>query len=95
MLACKIIGQAISTVKDKRLKGYTMLVVGRIDCVSGQVLDQFIALDNLGAGEGEVVGVIQGTPAQDTLGLEGVPVDAVVVAIFDSLSMGGKEVYKK
>lgn len=95
MLACKVIGQAISTVKDKRLEGYTMLVVGKVDCVSGQVLDQFIALDNLGAGEGEVVGVIQGTPAQDALGLQGVPVDAVVVAIFDSLSMEGKEIYKK
>ena len=95
MLVCKVIGKAISTVKDKRLEGYSMLLVGRVDCESGQVLDQFIALDNFGAGEGEVVGVIQGSPAQQVLGVEGAPIDAVVVAIFDSLSVAGKEVYKK
>lgn len=95
MLVCKVIGHAIATIKDKRLDGCRMLVVGRIKLDSGQLLDEFVAVDNVGAGEGEVVGVIQGAPAQSALEAEGVPIDAVIVSIFDSLSIEGKELYKK
>lgn len=95
MIICKVIGQAVSTVKDKRLKGYRMLIVGRLESDQKVVTDQFVALDSVGAGEGEVVGIIQGAPAQKTFEQEGIPIDAAVVAIFDSLSIEGKEIYKK
>ncbi len=95
MLVCKVIGNATSTVKDSRLEGYPLLVVGRVKLNSGQLLDEFIAVDNVGAGEGEVVGVIQGAPAQSALEVKGVPIDAVVVSIFDSLNVEGKEIYRK
>lgn len=95
MILCKVIGQAVSTVKDKRLKGCRMLIVSRFGSDPNVEVDQFIALDSVGAGEGEVVGVIQGAPAQKVFELEGIPVDAAVVAIFDSLSIEGKEIYKK
>lgn len=72
-----------------------MLIVGQIGKDPEVVLDQFVALDGVGAGEGEIVGVIQGAPAQKALDTEGIPIDAVIVAIFDSLSMGGKELYRK
>jgi microcompartment protein CcmK/EutM len=90
-----VIGNAVSTIKDKRLIGHTMLIVGRIGKDPETVLDQFIALDAVGAGEGEIVGVVEGTPAQKAIGKEDVPVDAVIVAIFDSLTLKGKEIYKK
>ena len=95
MLVCKVIGQAIATIKDKRLEGCRLLVVGRVKLDSGQLLDEFVAVDHVGAGESEVVGVIQGAPAQSALDAEGIPIDAVIVSIFDSLSIEGKEVYKK
>ena len=95
MLVCKVIGQVTATIKDERLEGYRMLVVGRVKLDSGQLLDEFVAVDNVGAGEGEVVGVIQGAPAQSALEAKDVPIDAVIVSIFDSLSLEGKEVYKK
>ena len=95
MLVCRVIGQAISTIKDKRLEGYRFLVVGRVKLDTGQLLDEFVALDNVGAGEGEVVGVIQGAPAQSALDVKEIPIDAVIISIFDSLSIEGKEVYKK
>ncbi len=95
MIVCKVIGQAVSTIKDKRLSGHTMLIVGRIDSELERVLDQFVAVDGVGAGVGEIVGVIQGTPAQKALGPEGLPVDALIVAIFDSLSVEGKDLYTK
>jgi microcompartment protein CcmK/EutM len=95
VIVCKVIGNAVSTIKDKRLIGQTMLVVGRIGTDPGVVLDQFVALDAVGAGEGEIVGVIEGTPAQRVIGKEEIPIDAVIVAIFDSLMVKGKEIYKK
>lgn len=95
MLVCKVIGNATSTVKDSRLEGCRLLVVGRVKLNSGQLLDEFVAVDNVGAGEGEVVGVIQGAPAQSALEVKGVPIDAVVVSIFDSLNVEGKEIYRK
>jgi ethanolamine utilization protein EutN len=95
MIICKVIGNAVSTIKDKRLAGQTMLLVGRIGSDPGVVLDQFVALDPVGAGEGEIVGVVQGTPAQRAIGREEIPMDAVIVAIFDSLTIKGKEIYKK
>jgi microcompartment protein CcmK/EutM len=95
VIVCKVIGNAVSTIKDKRLTGHTMLVVGRIGVDPGVVLDQFVALDAVGAGEGEIVGVVQGTPAQKAIGREEAPIDAVIVAIFDALMVNGKEIYKK
>jgi ethanolamine utilization protein EutN len=95
VIVCKVIGNAVSTIKDKRLAGQTMLLVGRLGTDPGVVLDQFVALDAVGAGEGEIVGVIEGTPAQKAVSREDLPIDAVVVAIFDSLTIKGKEVYKK
>jgi len=95
LIVCKVLGQAVSTIKDKRFSGYTMLIVGQIGKDPDVVLDQFVALDAVGAGEGEIVGVIQGAPAQKAFNIEGIPIDAVVVAIFDSLSIEGEQLYKK
>ncbi len=95
LIICKVIGKAISTIKDKRLSGHTMLIVGRVEADPEVVSDTFVALDTVGAGEGEMVGVVQGSPAQKAFDKEGMPVDAVVVAIFDTLVVEGKEIYKK
>jgi microcompartment protein CcmK/EutM len=59
------------------------------------VLDRFVALDGVGAGVGEIVGVIEGAPAQKAFDGDGLPIDAAIVAIFDSLSIEGRDVYKK
>ncbi len=95
MIVFRVIGKAISTVKDKGFSGHTMLIVGRIGMDPEVVSEPFVALDAVGAGEGEIVGVVQGTPAGQAFKKEGMPVDAAVVAIFDSLVMKGKEIYKK
>ena len=60
-----------------------MLVVGKIGKNPDEILDRFVALDTVGAGEGMLVGVVEGAPAQRALGDEGIPADAVIVAIFD------------
>lgn len=94
MIVCKVIGQVVSTIKDKRLERHRMLVVGRIDDTPDVVVERLVAVDTVGAGEGMMVGVVQGAPAQAALGEDTIPIDAVIVAIFDSLKTKDKKVYE-
>jgi ethanolamine utilization protein EutN len=95
LIVCKVIGKAVSTIKDKRLTGQTMLVVRQIEMGGEAAGPSFVALDVVGAGEGEIVGVVQGSSARAAFGTGAIPVDAAVVVIFDSLTKEGKEVYRK
>ena len=95
MLIGKVIGPALSTIKDHRLEKHRMLVVGKIGADPNRLEDRLVALDTVGAGEGMTVGVVQGAPAAKAVGDPSVPIDAVIVAIFDSLGdnhpLGGKK----
>lgn len=44
-----------------------------------------VAYDNLGAGEGDIVGIVEGAEATAPFDHD-IPIDAITVAIFDSLS---------
>jgi carbon dioxide concentrating mechanism protein CcmL len=44
-----------------------------------------VAYDNLGAGEGDIVGIVEGAEATAPFDYD-IPIDAITVAIFDSLS---------
>jgi microcompartment protein CcmK/EutM len=52
-------------------------------------------VDVLGAGRGEVVLCTSGSSARLTSATQDRPVDAVVVAIVDSLEVEGESVYRK
>ena len=93
MIVCKVIGQAVSTIKDKRLERHRLLIVGKIGNDPDVIVDRLIALDTVGAGEGMMVGVVQGAPALAALGDSTTPIDAVIVAIFDSLETKDKKTY--
>ena len=53
-----------------------------------------IAIDTLGAGEGELVMLAQGSSARQAEGLKQLPVDAAVVGLIDTVSIGGKKTYE-
>lgn len=44
-----------------------------------------VAYDNLGAGEGDIVGIVEGAEATAPFDYD-IPIDAITVAIFDSLN---------
>ncbi len=94
MIVCKVIGQVVSTIKDKRLERHRLLIVGKIGNEPDVIVDRLVALDTVGAGEGMMVGVVQGAPAQAALGDTTIPIDAVIVAIFDSLTTQDKKAYE-
>ena len=53
-----------------------------------------IAIDTLGAGEGELVMFAQGSSARQAEGLKQLPVDAAIVGLIDTVSIGGKKTYE-
>ena len=53
-----------------------------------------VAVDTVGAGEGELVMFCQGSSARQASNLKPVPVDAAVVAIIDRVDVLGKAAYR-
>ena len=54
-----------------------------------------VAADAVGAGEGELVLIAQGSSARLTEVSREKPVDAVICGIVDAVEMGGKDVWLK
>ena len=61
---------------------------GRFE-VTGRAI---VTMDSIGAGEGQLVLIVQGSSARLAEGLAKVPVDAVVVGIVDEAVVHGKRV---
>ncbi len=95
----EVIGQVVATKKDDSMLGRKLLLV-RPKLVDESDPSRFrdgintiVAVDTVGAGEGELVMFCQGSSARQAGGLKTIPVDAAVVAIVDSVDVLGKKVY--
>lgn len=80
MEVCRVIGSLTSTAKDRKLKGFKLLIV-RPEIVGRGT--PFVAVDTVGAGVGELVLVARGGAARLAGDCAGVPTDAGIVAILD------------
>jgi len=88
MQICKVKGNVWATRKEESLKGQKFLVVARIDERQQEIGPPFVAVDNVGAGVGELVLVTSGSSARRVLE-DNLPVDAAVVGIIDTMDLGG------
>lgn len=95
MIIARIIGTAISTLKDDRLQTSKLLLLNPANAAGELGGEPFIAVDLVGAGEGELVFVVQGSSARMAVGSADAPVDAAIVGILDSLSVEGQTTYFK
>ncbi|MGE5677800.1 MAG: EutN/CcmL family microcompartment protein [Pseudomonadota bacterium] len=94
MIIGKVIGNVWATRKDDRLSGYKLLVITPVDYSSKTNFSSFVAVDNIGAGIGETVLVVQGSSARKAVDKIEAPVDAVVVGIIDEVE-GNKDIQLK
>jgi ethanolamine utilization protein EutN len=94
MIVCRVIGQAVATVKTESLRAVSLMLVQRADDAGKAAGDVFVAVDTVGAGDGELVLVAQGSAAREAVRAIG-PIDAAIVAILDSLTVGGKRTYTR
>ena len=87
MLLGRVIGSVWATEKDPSLDGLKLLIVREVG-LDFTPKDKFvIAIDTVQAGQGEVVLLAQGSSARQTAATKNKPVDAVVMAIVDNLSV--------
>ncbi len=87
MILGKVIGTVWSTKKDENLIGSKLLIVRQLDLDYQEKSNFLIAIDSVGAGEGEIVLVASGSSARQTTITKNKPVDAVVMAIVDKLDV--------
>lgn len=96
MLLAKVIGNVWSTKKKDTISALRLLFIqplGKNLKPEGGVL---VAVDEVGAGFGELVIVTQGAPAMHAFDkADLIPVDAVVVGIVDNLEMDDNITGKK
>lgn len=82
MIIGKVVGSIVSTRKSEKLVGNKLMIVEPLDHMESST-NQLVAIDNIGAGIGEVVLVAQGSAARIGCGCENAPVDAAIVGIVD------------
>jgi ethanolamine utilization protein EutN len=79
MQLCRVTGSTVATVKAPALRDFKLVRVRP----EGEGGIEFVAVDPLGAGEGDLVLVALGTAARELEATAGAPTDATVVAIVD------------
>lgn len=95
MLIAKVIGTAVSTIKDEKLEGRKLLVVQQTDETGKPGGKPFVAIDTLDAGVGDLVLTASGSSARQTTITKDRPVDAVIMAVIDSLEVEGNTTFRK
>ena len=95
MLIAKVIGTTISTIKDEKLQGRKLLIVQQTDEFGKPGGKPFVAIDTVNAGTGDLVLTASGSSARQTTITKETPVDAVIMAVIDSLEVEGKETFRK
>lgn len=95
MLIAKVRGTVVSTQKDPSLQGAKFLVVQLIDEKGNELPEFEVAADVVGAGFDEWVLISKGSAARQASGNEKRPIDALVVAIIDTVTIDNAMIYGK
>ena len=103
MFIARVTGHVVATAKDKTLNGQKLFVVEPLNVKYDEATGQpsslgntgraIVALDVVGAGEGQLVLVVQGSSARMTEQTKNLPADAVIIGIVDTAQYGGKTFY--
>jgi carbon dioxide concentrating mechanism protein CcmL len=95
MQIAKVRGTVVSTQKEASLRGVKLLLLQLID-EEGRLLPEYeVAGDQVGAGLDEWVLVSRGSAARQIDGSEKRPLDAMVVAIIDTVNVENRLLYSK
>lgn len=99
MFLAKVTGSVIATQKVKSMTGHKLLVVEPLR-VDPQARDRlvgtgrtFVVVDTVGAGQDEMVLIVQGSSARLTPETEKLPVDATIIGIVDRVNVENRTVF--
>jgi microcompartment protein CcmK/EutM len=99
MFLARVTGLVIASHKVASMTGSKMLTVEPLR-VDPQARDRlvgtgrtFVVVDTVGAGQGEMVLIVQGSSARLTPETEKLPVDATIIGIVDTVNVEGRTVF--
>lgn len=95
MQLAQVLGTIVSTQKDPGLTGCKLLLLQFIDEAGNLLPDYEVAADFVGAGTEEWVLVSRGSGARKSERSQGRPIDALVVAIVDTVTVNNRSLYSK
>ena len=95
MNLAKVLGRVVATRKEESLDGLKLLMLGLCGPDGKPSGGSVVAVDAVGAGEGEYVLFASGSSARQTAVTDKRPVDAVIMAIVDCWDIDGEEKYRK
>ncbi len=88
MILGRIIGSVVSTIHHPVVEGRKLLVAERLDAAGRPTDGYVIAIDAIGAGQGETVLMLdEGNGARQILGDTDAPVRSIVVGIVDAVDL--------
>ncbi len=92
----RVTGSIVASVKETRLTGTKLLIVEAVAPDGGSLSGSpYVAVDLVGAGDGEMVVVVRGSSAARAVAIDAAPIDAAIVGIVDSARAGGRTTYEK
>ena len=94
MILAKVIGNVISTVKNKNLVGYKLLLVKEID-LKGAFINKndALAIDLIDAGIGDTVIIVrEGDAVNQILGTNHSPINTMIIAIVDDIDISEEQI---
>jgi ethanolamine utilization protein EutN/carbon dioxide concentrating mechanism protein CcmL len=96
MQIARVKGTVVSTNKSDKILGLKLMVVRAIDLDTFQEKGApIVSVDAVGAGVGEIVMVVGGSSSRQTALTDAKPVDNSIIAIIDSIDIGGKRIFDK
>jgi microcompartment protein CcmK/EutM len=95
MLLGRVVGTLVATRKEPSLDGLKFLILKQLDVEGKETGGYRVAADAVGAGLGEVVLYATGSAARQTRMTDRRPCDGVIMAIVDTLEVGGEITYDK
>jgi ethanolamine utilization protein EutN len=99
MFLAKVTGSVVATQKVNSMTGSKLLTVEplRVDPASRDRLvgtgRTFVAVDTLGAGQEEMVLIVQGSSARLTPETEKLPVDCTIIGIVDTVNVENRTIF--
>jgi ethanolamine utilization protein EutN len=99
MFLARVTGSVVATQKVRSMTGHKLLIVEplRVDPQDRTQLAgtgrSFVVVDTVGAGQGEMVLIVQGSSARLTPETEKLPVDATIIGIVDSVNVENRVVF--
>jgi ethanolamine utilization protein EutN len=99
MFLARVTGSVVATQKVAAMTGRKLLTVEplRVDPERRDRLVStgrtFVAVDTVGAGQGEMVLIVQGSSARLTPETEKLPVDAAIIGIVDTVNVENRMIF--